>query len=948
MLDPEYFIEIFKVLPSPSLLLKFNSHIFMIAAANDAFLLDSHLNLVELLDHSFVDVFHVHHPDGVEGWQALLNEVIQEKKPIHFAMATISTAKGSVFKRTLKPDDLIFTPVLNQQQEVECIICTAKLQVDLPYHVHPQPLITENLFTPGKFLEETQRMAKVGTWEVNLSNNVIIWSDVQKEIHDADLDFNPDWEFISRLYSLPPQEELMAFINKVASADGKLFDMELDFTSLKGNRKWVRIIGKVEVEAISNRCVRLYGILIDITDHSQTSFNLIAANHHIQSLLKTLGIVVWEKDLQTNKMNFISGHVKKISGYAAEDWVTNVGFKEDHLHPKDKNRVTRLMAREMQKGKNFSFDYRIAKAGNKIAWFQDIISVVMENEQPVLMRGLTVDITTNKRLYELALLEKQVLELNGKRGSTVSEVLNAYVEGMEAIFDLVKCSVLEVKDNRLYKWAAPSLPHAYLEAIEGLSVLKSVGTSGIAALLKHHVIYKDIKNDNLWRKNVDILLSAKIKSCWAYPIMNADNVVMATLGIYHQEAKGPSENEAKVIDRAIGFLTLILENRHILNVLQETNLLMIQCQEMAGFGIWSWDLCTNNVCWSDALYSIYGLTRAHYKPTFESYLDMLHAEDKERVSANFGGLLSTKQKVEFEARIRRPNQEVRHLKSFAKLILDENGVAIKMIGAHFDITTNRIIQEKLRLSESHLKNLVQAQTNYVIRINFKGTFTYANDRFLDDFKWMYEGEGFNGRELFKVIYGPFYNKLFDLAERCMNYPHLVSEIELEMPNQKGGLKVILWHLVCLNDDHGSPSEMQCTGVDVTKHQFVKNNTLVDPDGESYLNLVDNTATCDWNLVNNEVNWGQGFQNLFGYAWPDRTSSVILWASKVHPEDWDRVRADLKTALKNEHQFNFIVNYRFQKADGYYVNIQGNAYILRNAAGEGIRIIAALTEIKTVS
>ena len=111
---------------------------------------------------------------------------------------------------------------------------------------------------------------------------------------------------------------------------------------------------------------------------------------------------------------------------------------------------------------------------------------------------------------------------------------------------------------------------------------------------------------------VKLLLKANIRACWSYPVIAADNVVMATFGIYHKEPKAPDKEEQKVIDRTIAVLKIILENRRTIEQLEETNILMNKCQEMAHFGVWSWDLVNNTVSWSDSLFNIYGLNKRSY------------------------------------------------------------------------------------------------------------------------------------------------------------------------------------------------------------------------------------------------------------------------------------------------------------------------------------------------
>src|SRR5690606_7457855 len=42
------------------------------------------------------------------------------------------------------------------------------------------------LIKKDKFLNETQRVSRNGTWEIDLKTNHIIWSDVMREIHEID------------------------------------------------------------------------------------------------------------------------------------------------------------------------------------------------------------------------------------------------------------------------------------------------------------------------------------------------------------------------------------------------------------------------------------------------------------------------------------------------------------------------------------------------------------------------------------------------------------------------------------------------------------------------------------------------------------------------------------------------------------------------------------------
>ncbi len=296
-------------------------------------------------------------------------------------------------------------------------------------------------------------------------------------------------------------------------------------------------------------------------------------------------------------------------------------------------------------------------------------------------------------------LEKQVLELNSKKETPISEVLSAYAKGIEMLFPNMLCSIMQVKNNRLYNWAAPSLPEPYNMAMEGLPTGPHVGSCGAAAFLKQQVIVSDIANDERWTDYKAIALEFGLKACWSYPVLNSDDEVMATFGIYYNEIKTPNEAELKIIERAAALLKVILENRQYAAILEENSLLMAQGQELAHFGNWSWDIPNNQVTWSDVLFDIYGLNKHEFKATFEGYQELLHPDDREMVYNAIQDVLKTGLDSEFEERIIRPDGEIKHLKSWGTLKRDENGAPVKMVGACLDITQSKKTQGDLLRSK---------------------------------------------------------------------------------------------------------------------------------------------------------------------------------------------------------------------------------------------------------
>ncbi|MCD0490113.1 PAS domain-containing protein [Pedobacter sp. MC2016-14] len=339
-------------------------------------------------------------------------------------------------------------------------------------------------------------------------------------------------------------------------------------------------------------------------------------------------------------------------------------------------------------------------------WRIESYPILNDNEEILYIIQSLIDLTAaNDYTVPLEHLEKEVLELNSVSKASITEVLKTYIKGIESIFPEMLCSIMKVKNGRIYNWLSPSLPDAYNLALNGLEIGNLVGSCGAAAFLKQKVISSDVANDERWKDFKDIALRHNLKSCWSYPIFNSDNEVVATFGMYYAEVKTPDEGELTIIERAAALVTVIMENRQYAELLEETSILMNQGQELAHFGNWSWDIPSNTVTWSDTLYSIYGLKKTEFKATFEGYLELLHVNDRERVVHTIHSILETGRDAEFEERILRPNGEIRHLKSWGTLKYDLSGNPFKMVGACLDITESKKIQEDLLRSEKNYHDL---------------------------------------------------------------------------------------------------------------------------------------------------------------------------------------------------------------------------------------------------
>ena len=116
--------------------------------------------------------------------------------------------------------------------------------------------------------------------------------------------------------------------------------------------------------------------------------------------------------------------------------------------------------------------------------------------------------------------------------------------------------------------------------------------------------------------------------------------------------------------------------------------------EAVGLATWSWDLRTDEVSWSPAMQDLHGRSGP---VTGRSYIDeLVHPHDREQVRREVSTLDELRSTPH---RIVRPDGSERWVMAFGRLVRDEAGAPLKIVGGSFDITAQRTLEEQLRQAQ---------------------------------------------------------------------------------------------------------------------------------------------------------------------------------------------------------------------------------------------------------
>jgi GAF domain-containing protein len=121
--------------------------------------------------------------------------------------------------------------------------------------------------------------------------------------------------------------------------------------------------------------------------------------------------------------------------------------------------------------------------------------------------------------------------------------------------------LLDEDGKTLRHGAAPSLPKAYSDMIDGSEIGPKVGSCGTAAFTASPVFVSDIDSDPLWEDFRELALSNDLRACWSIPILTTGRKVLGTFAMYHREPREPTVRDLVLVDLVTQTAALVIDRQ---------------------------------------------------------------------------------------------------------------------------------------------------------------------------------------------------------------------------------------------------------------------------------------------------------------------------------------------------------------------------------------------------
>jgi PAS domain S-box len=160
-------------------------------------------------------------------------------------------------------------------------------------------------------------------------------------------------------------------------------------------------------------------------------------------------------------------------------------------------------------------------------------------------------------------------------------------------------------------------------------------------------------------------------------------------------------DELGTVERILAVGRDISDRKRTEEELRRTRAHLQLAEHFAGLGHFEWHPVTDELYWSDEMYTVFGLSRADFASDWEAYEKLVHPEDRSVLREYFVERLGrgTGQELKCEFRVIMPDESTRTIQTIGKWVKDEHRKTDRLIGAVRDITLENRTEELLRTSE---------------------------------------------------------------------------------------------------------------------------------------------------------------------------------------------------------------------------------------------------------
>jgi PAS domain S-box-containing protein len=470
-----------------------------------------------------------------------------------------------------------------------------------------------------------------------------------------------------------------------------------------------RIVALVNIQPLKDSRGRILGAIncfYDITERKKAEAEQRRQTQLFVSIVESSDDAILSKDLNGTILSWNRG-AERLFGYTAKE---AVGNSIEMIISSDQPAEEAEILRRIRRGARIEQHETVRR--HKDGRFLDVsltVSPVTDEEGRIIgASSIARDISARKRIETQ--LTRRITQQSGlfgftarlQRAESLQEVYDAALDTIGAIFGCQRSAILLFDKSNVMRFVAwRGLSDSYRGHVEGHSPWSPRPKD------PSPVCITDVARSDFPSPLKAAVQDEGICALAFIPIM-ADGKLIGKFMTYYEAAHDFQREEIELsltIAHQLGFSILRMRadeaRREAEEALRDSERRLEFALSAGEMGAWEWNIGTGEIVWSPGLEILHGLKPGSFGGRIEDFERDIHQDDREQVQAEIDRTLTSGDDYHVTYRMVRPDQTVRWIEAFGRLVPGIDGKPSKLAGICMDVTERKEneLQRELMVAE---------------------------------------------------------------------------------------------------------------------------------------------------------------------------------------------------------------------------------------------------------
>ncbi len=388
------------------------------------------------------------------------------------------------------------------------------------------------------------------------------------------------------------------------------------------------------------------------------------------------------------------------------------------------------------------------------------------------------------------------------------------------------------------------------------------------------------------------------------PILNEDNTVIGFLAIQHD----------------------ITEHKLLLEKLAKREEQLDLAIKVTNSGLWDVPINSDNVedlsdkvYFSPSLKQIIGFSDEEFPNSLNAWRDRIVPEDLIFVNKVAQSHLEGKIKLhDCEYRIRHKDGSIRWIHTRGKVIRNENGRPIRWMGIDWEITEEKLSEERIKESEAKYRYITEKMNDVIWTMDLSLRTTYISPS-------VEKVLGFTHEELIKQeVYEQLTPVSLEIALNTLKEELIQEErqpadldrvltLELECYHKDGSTRWLETIVSGIRDDNNKLVGIHGLSRDVTERKLADVELRKSEENLKEAQQIAKLGRWELDIANNKLHWSDSIYEIFEIDKDIFDVSYDAFLDAIHPDDRNAVDKAYTDSLK--HKKPYEIEHRLLMKDG---------------------------------